>query len=815
MDTLFRDLRYALRHLVRRPAFTVVAVASLALGIGANTAIFSVVNAFLIRDLAFTEPERLVEVYTSDNTIQHATSSYLDYQEIAGLTDVFSDAVAYNMMFARVAHEDGSELVPGEIVTGNYFETLGIPIQLGRGFLPEEDRTPGTHPVVVISDAYWRSAFGGSPDVLGREVRIGSTPFTVVGVTAPEYKGMLRGISVDLWTPMMMTGVVNPSSVDRLASRGSRNVFVKARLSPGTTPAQADAAVSALSVGLAEQYPETNEGREMAALPTLDVAIHPMVDGALYPVAGMLLAVVGLVLLIACANLASFLLARAAERRKEIALRLALGASRGRLVRQLLTETSLLALLGGMLGLVVAKAALDAVVGFQPPIAVPLQLDLALDRQVLLFTALVSAAAGVMFGLAPALQSTKPDVAPELKGEAGSGGRPKRLSLRNALVVGQVALSMVLLIGAGLFVRSLVASQRIDPGLGYAPAALVGLGVPAERYGPEERAQYFAELRERVLTLPGVQAVGLADMLPLGVGVQTQEIVVPEVPAPEGRDGHDVDQALIDAGYLDVIGVEILSGRGFGPEDVADSPPVAVVNQAFANRFWPGVDPVGRTFRIAGGGREYQVVGVSATTKVRTLGEAARPQFFRSFDQMPIKAMNVLARVSAEPEATVRAIRALALELDRDVVVFTSSTLEQHLGTMLFPPRMAALLLGVFGALALVLALIGLYGLVSFSAARRTREVGIRMSLGANATDVVVLVMRGAVILVGVGVLTGTLMAFGAAQAIRAFLVGIAPSDATTFALIPLSFIAVATFAAWVPARRASRVDPVDALRSA
>ena len=815
MDALLRDLKHAVRSLGRRPAFTAVAVVSLALGIGANSAIFTIVNAFLLRDLPLERPEELVEIYTSDGTLAEATTSYPDYLDIAALDEVFSDVVAYNATFARIGQETGSDLIFGEVVTGNYFDVLGVQPALGRGFLPEEDATPGTHAVVVLGHGYWQRQFGGSPDALGATLRISGRPYTVVGVMPESYKGMMRGLEAHVWVPMMMADEVNWGPVSRLAERGTRNLFLKGRLQAGVTPEQASAAVGALAVGLQETYPETNEFKNMSAVPTLDVAIHPAVDGALVPVAAMLLVVVGLVLLIACANLASFLLARASDRKKEVAVRLALGAGRGRLVRKFLTETVVLAGLGGVGGALLATWAVDLLVSFQPPLPVPVSLDLALDAQVLVFTGGVSLLAGILFGLAPALQATKPDLAPTLKGEGGEGGRVRAWNLRNVLVVTQVAFSLVLLIGAGLFLRSLRESQNVDPGFGDRNAAVLWMDLPPQEYPAEPGRAYFAELVERTEALPGVGAVGLASHLPLGLAIQTGRVHVDGVPAPEGADAHDVDYTLVGADYFGAIGVPLVAGRDFAPSDTPDSSPVVVINQAFAERFWPGRDPVGLT--VANGPADEEpatVIGVVADTKVRTLGEAPRPQFFQPFSQVYAESMQVVAQADADAAAVLPRMQAIALDIEPDAVVMEARTMEEHLTIMLFAPKMAALLLTVFGGLALVLATIGLFGVVSYTVARKTREVGIRISLGAGASSVVAMVMAGGMKLVAVGAVIGGLLAFASSMLVSSFLVGVDAGDPVVFVAVPMLFLGVATIATFLPARRASRVDPVEALRS-
>lgn len=453
-----RNLTYAIRRLLRSPGFTLVAVLSLALGIGANTAIFSVVNSVLLRALPIESPDEIVEIYTSEaEGYPYSTSSYLDYADLRAESEVFAGVVGTRTFLARLELGDRPQLAFGELVSWDYFQVLGVPMALGRSFLEEEDRTPGAHAVTILGYGTWVDAFGRDPDVLGRDVHLNGRPFTVVGVAPEAFTGTMPVLETGFFAPLMMTNELMGAvaSVDQLARRQSRSMFLKGRLREGVSLEQANAALLAFSTGLQELHPETNEHNVMTALPTGDVALHPIVDGALVPVAGLLMVVVGLVLLIACANLASFLLARAEDRRKEIAVRLALGAGRGALVRQLLTETVILALLGGAAGVVLARWTLDLLTSFQPPIPVPMSLSVGLDGTVLAFTAVVSVAAGLAFGLAPALQATSPDVAPTLKDEGVGSARPGRLRLRNLLVVAQVSFSFVLLIGAGLFVRSL------------------------------------------------------------------------------------------------------------------------------------------------------------------------------------------------------------------------------------------------------------------------------------------------------------------------------------------------------------------------
>jgi predicted permease len=808
------DVKYAIRHLIRSPGFTLVAVLSLALGIGANTAMFSVVNAVLLRRLPVEHPERLVEVYTSDSGgYVYATSSYPDFLDMRARTDVFSGVVGTRTFLGRVERGVEPAMAFGELISWDYFQVLGVPMALGRSFLPEEDATPGTHPVTILGHRTWVSDFGADPGVLGESVRLGGTPYTIVGVAPEAFTGTMPVLVTGFYAPLMMTNEIMGSLMsDQLAERGSRSMFIKARLKPGVTVEQANASLASLATGLAETYPESNEQRSMSALPSGDVALHPFVDGALKPVAALLLGVVGLVLLIACANLASFLLARAEDRRKEIAVRLALGAGRGALVRQLLTETTLLAVLGGVAGIVLANWTLGLLMAFKPPLPIPVDLDIALDRNVLIFTAGVAVLAGLIFGLIPAVQATNPDVAPTLKDEAGRTGKPGRFNLRNGLVVVQVAFSFVLLIGAGLFVRSLQKAQLIDPGFYTGPAALVWPMTELSGYDtPEQQRDFARSAEERLLAHPAIEYVAMADRVPLGASVMTNDFVLPDVPSDEPDGETAVDDAHVGAGYFEAMQVPILRGRAFTDEEI-EGESVIVVSQAFVDRFYPGRDVVGMTIDRESS-RPKRIIGVAADTKVRTLGEDPRPYIYELMGQPRYFGSQYVVRGQGTGEELLAAAKEVFDELDPDLVYFEAKTMNEHLALMLFPARMAALLLGVFGGLALVLSAIGIYGVVSYAVAKRTRELGIRMSLGASGRNVITLAVGGGMRLVVIGGVVGVVLAAGVTWSLKGFLYGIGSTDLVTFAVIPVLLTGVALVAAFVPARRASSVDPVTALR--
>ncbi len=809
------DLTYAVRRLAKSPGFTVVAVLTLALGIGANTAIFSLVNAVLIRDLPVRAPRELVEVYTSDlDGYPYSVSSYPDFTAMRELTDVFSGVVGTRSTVIRVDRDDHPSLAFVELISWDFFQVLGVPMALGRPFLPEEESSPDAHPVVILSYRSWTNDFGQDPEVLGRTVRLNGMPYTVVGVAPRAFTGTMPVLVTSFYTPLMMTNQVmgGTSGTDQLAQRGARSMFVKARLKPGVTVDQANLALEALSLRLAEAYPESNEHRVMSALPSGEVALHPFVDRLLKPVAGLLLVVVGLVLLIACANLAGFLLARAEDRRKEIAIRTALGAGRGALVRQLMVEATLLAVLGGAAGILLANWILQILMAFQPPIPIPVEVDVSLDGTVLFFTAGVTLLAATAFGLLPALQATQTDVAPALKDEGVGRGKPSRFNLRHSLVVLQVAFSFVLLIGAGLFVRSLQKAQIIDPGFYTGHAALLWPWMGLSGYDtPEETRVFYRQATERLLAHPSIDGVALADRIPLGSGIQTRAYLLPGVPSESPRGTHDIDVATVAPGYFEVLDVPILLGRSFRAEDLEDGR-VVVVSQAFVDRYYPGEDVVGRTID-PGAGTPLRIIGVAANTKVRTLGEAPRPYVYGIPGPAGRWDMYFVIRGRGSSQELLVAGRQILDALDPNLAYFESKTMEEHLALLLFPPRMAALLLSVFGGLALLLSAVGIYGVVSFAVARRTRELGIRMSLGATARDVVTLAVGGGMRLVMWGGAVGVVLAGGLTWAIAGYLYGIGSMDLVTFAAIPLILSGVALLAALIPARRAALLDPAQTLR--
>ena len=814
---LGRDVRDGVRSLARRPAFTVVAMLSLAVGIGANTAIFSLVNAVILRDTPIERPEEVVNVYLHQASFAFGTLSYPDFEDLRdGTTEVFSDIAASQFVPAQVDRAEGGgvELALAETVTGSYFPMLGIEAALGRTLLPSDDVSRGGHPVAMLDYRYWQGAFGGDPDVVGRGMRVGGRTYTVVGVGPAEFEGSVRGLAPAFYAPNAMVEELNRSPM--LDDRAHHTLLAQARLRPGVTLSQAETAVGVVAARLTDDRIEDwDPGGRFALLPLTDVLLYPPMDDFIRAAAWMLMAVVALVLLLACTNLASFLLARALDRRKEVALRLALGASRGSLVRRLLTETTLLSLLAGAAGIGLAVWLLDLLATADLPLPLPVTLDLRPDGRVLAFTLGVSVVAGTVLGLVPALQSTRPDVSAALRSETAGGGQPSQLRWRNALVVAQLTISLVLLVGAGLFLRSFQQVQSVDPGFGREPTAILTFVTPTTRFTPDEALVHARRLLDRFRELPGVEAVGAISRLHLDpINMSTSDFNVAGFDPPGDHGAFIADRAEVDPGFFEAAGIEILRGRSFRDADRPDTQPVAVISEAMARRFWPDGDAVGRLVRPRGDDPPWLVVGVASDAKVRTLGEAPRNMLYLPYSQRFAPVRTVLARTSTDAERTALTLLTAGRELDPDLWVLETKTMEDHLALMRLPQQLSAFILSAFGALALGLAAVGLYGVVSYGVAQRTREIGIRMALGADTRRIVRQLVAGGLKLVVVGGVLGLAIAGVAVRLLGGLLFEVSVLDPLTFLAVPFVLGAAALLAAWLPARRASRVAPVTALRT-
>jgi predicted permease len=813
MERLLADIRVALRRVRKRVGFTVVAVLSLALGIGANTAIFSLIDAILLRRAPLPDAARVVEIYQRQTQFPYSPFSYPDYRDFRDATrSIFTQVSISQYTFASRDMGDRVETMTGELVNGDYFRLLGVTPAAGRLLGPEDDVSPGAHPVIVLSYDYWQRDFDRDPHVVGKALRLAGRDYTVVGVTPKAYAGSVAGLAPNFYASVQMLNQIQPDVRDQLKVRSNHSEFLKARLAAGVTVAQARAVATRFAAEMQQRYPKEWGGSSLLVIPVAEIAVNPLLDSVVVPAAAALMVVVGLVLLVACANLASFLLAQARDRQRDIAIRLAIGASRRALVQQLLTEAILLAMAGGVAGVLLSRLALGALLGANLPLPVPIALDVSLDARVLAFAIGASAIAGILFGLLPALQATRPSVIEWIKNENAGGGPARRLTIRNALVVGQVAVSLLLLVTAALFLRSLQARMNVDPGFGRAPAAMVWLTIPTDHYDSTRRLPLLDEIERRTLGVPGVRAVGVIDNMLLNpLSQQSKRINVSGFTPPKGELGFDIDYAGADSGFFDAAGVTIVRGRSFSAADGPSAPRVAIINEVLAQRFWPNRDAVGQTFRADT--TTYRVIGVARTTKVRSLGEEPRPFIFGAFRQDFSPYLMLVARTDGDADrATIRVLGALR-ETAPDLMLIQAKTMTRHLAAMVLPARLGAIAFTLFAGLALALAVLGVYGVVSYAVARRTREVGIRLAVGASPRGVVTLLMREGITLVVIGAVIGLALGLAVTRLLESLLFGVRVGDPLTFVGAPLLLLAVGAVASFLPARRASRVDPARVLK--
>jgi putative ABC transport system permease protein len=803
MDKLFQDIRYGLRALLSKPAFTIVAVLALALGIGANTAIFSVVNSVLLRPLAYPESERLVMVWEERTSLGFpadtpAPANFFDWRE---QQSVFEDMAAMADRAFNLTGTGEPEKIEGQRVSASFFPLFGVAPMRGRAFLPEDDM-PESSPVVIIGHALWQRRFGGDEGLLNQTISLNGQPHTVVGIMPPGFDFPERN---QMWVPIAF-------SQDEASRRGSHYLMVVARLKQGVSLTQAQTEMSAIAARLEQQYPQTN-----TALGAKVVPIHEELVGNLRPALLILLGAVALVLLIACANVANLLLARAASRQKEIAIRSALGANRSRLVRQFLTESMLLSITGGAAGLLLAFAGLKALTALIPPELFRGR-EISMDGSVLIFTIALSLLTGAIFGLAPAMQAAKINLNETLK-EGGKGTvAPSRPRLRSALVIAEIALALVLLVGAGLLINSFLRLSNVEAGFKTDNLLTVEVVPQQNKYDTvEKRTAFYTQVLERVGALAGVESAGVITNLPLTFKGNNASFTVEGLPEPPPDQVAIAATRLISPDYFRTMSIQLVSGRGFTRQDINDRAQVAIISETMARTYWPGEEAIGKRIKI---GRYSStnpwitIIGVAANVRQFELETETRPQLYLPYSQLDFfEPRHLVVKTTGDPLSFVASAREAVWSVDRDQPVSNVSTMETIVSESLAGRRLTMLLLGIFAGLALLLAAVGIYGLISYAVTQRTHEIGIRMALGANSRNVLGMVVGDSIRMIAIGVGVGLAAAFFLTRFMRSLLFGVSETDPVTFAVIPALLAAVALAATYIPARRATRVDPMVALR--
>lgn len=817
-----QDLRYGWRMLRRSPGFSVVAVLTIALGIGASTAVFTVINTFFLSSVPIPNPSSLVAVYSMPQSADsHANTpqpvSFLDLQDYQQKNKAFTDLAGYSSVMP-ISFSEGktADRLFAELVTGNYFKALGLIPALGRFPTAEEDRTPGGDPVIVIGYGMWQRRFGGNPYAIGRVVYVNEKPFTIIGVAPPAFKGVNAIFGPDLWIPSMMAEEVLPAPLhDALRQRGKPLFTGIGKLQPGISGAQAEADLKTIAATLRSEYPDADAARTVSLLTISDAALgiyfrQQMLFGSI-----VLAAIVALVLLIACSNVASLLLARAAARRQEIAVRLALGARRGRLIRQLLTESLLIAGFSGIIGFCVAVAGVRFLWSFRPAEYAQNFADVKVNPAVLIFALAVSMLSGLIFGIAPALESSRPGVMETLKEDTQGSGRSRHaFHLGNTLVVGQVALSLVSLVVASLFLHSIVRATAIDPGFQTSHLAVFMLSPGQSGYDRARTENFYREVRTRLAAQPGIVSASWASNLPLWAG-SVSGITI------EGREGERKSERVtsvlntVDTDYFSTAGISILRGRHFTDDDREGALPVAIINQAMAARYWPSQDAIGKRFRLADQSGYRQIVGIAKNANYQTLGESPRPCIYLPLRQNFSDSMVLYLRTSVDPAQTLLPAERVIHAIDPQMPVPDARTGRKIVEQALWSASMGVGMLSLFGLLALGLASIGLYGLLSYSVNQRRREISIRMALGAGRAGVLRLILGQGMKLVSIGLAIGIALSIVCASALSSTLYGISAMDAASFLGASFVLFLIAGLACYVPARFASRMHPLAGLRSA
>jgi macrolide transport system ATP-binding/permease protein len=818
---LFGDIRYAIRVLLRTPGFAIIAVLSLALGIGANTAMFSLADALLLRPLPVPAPTNVVTISEAAPDIPIGTLgrvSYPDYVDLVNKSKTVEGLTAF--AYTPVGLAEKADALPqlklALTVSGNFFQAMGVQPALGRGFSAEEDRVPGRDAVVVLAHHTWQQNFGSDPKIVGRPLLLNNVEFTVVGVAPKKFTGMEPLVHPDLYLPvMMLPRVGNSDSSNVLEDRGSRAFTVKGRLSKGSSVAQANAEMATIASNLAAAYPKTDANRNLTVHTEIQTRVAQSPPNAVF--AAMLLAIAGLVLIIACANVANLLLGRSRSRTREMAVRLAIGASRWRLVRQLLTESLLLALSGAALGLLLAQYGAEYFSSFRFANDLPVSLNVQVDQRVLIFSLIAAVISAIFFGLVPALQSSRTDLVPGLKSSLAEGRRGRTLG-RNALVISQVALSLVLLSAATLFVRTLRHVIMGNPGFRTDHLLMMSFDPSLIRYSPDKTREFYRTLVEGARQVAHVKNATLSQTVPFdGSNIAVSNIAPEGYQLPAGKESDQILSNVVDEQYFDTIGMPVVRGRAFLAADTATSPQVAVINETAAERYWPNQNPVGKRFRLDGrDGPWVQVVGVAKTSVYLTTGEPRMPFLYLPLAQHQTFRMTLTLETPGDAASLTAPLRNLVRSIDAHQPIYNVRAMREYYRTQgLQALRLIVNVVGTMGILGLGMALVGLYGLVSYSVSRRTREIGIRMAIGANRRDILGAVMRQGFTLALIGVGIGLAGSFGVVRAIRALFSRLQETgmfDPWTFLAVPLALLAVTLMASYIPARRAASIDPNNAL---
>jgi predicted permease len=812
MTSFWQDVRYGLRGIGKAPGFALIAILTLALGIGANTTIFSWINSTLLNPVpGLASPKEVVALSLGKTVDNPFPFNYPDYEAMRDGQKSFSGITVFDFLPFSLTGKGKPERVWGMVASANYFDVLDVHPALGRGFLPAEDDKPNGAPVVVISYRMWQTHFGGDPSALGRTIEINQHPYTIVGVTPAIFQGSQTGLRSDLWLPIMMQSQVMPQG-DVLNDHHWFWLSALARLRSGVTIAQAEQEMTSRIQRVAKDYPQEHKGHDTVSIFPLWRA--PFSANAFFSLLlPMLLAIAAVVLLLACANVANLMLVRSMVRRREIAIRMALGASRWRLVRQLLVESLVLALAGGTLAMVITFWTAGSMEKFVPPMDFPVALNIREDRAVLFATLVISLLTGVLFGILPALRASREAPVSVLKEESGSssGGRGKA-RLANSLVVAQVSLSLLLLVSAGLFIRSFVKAQQINPGFTPQGVLLTSYDLFQAGYGPENGAEFDRQLVAKLQALPGVESVALSNRVPLSMGGGSTS-VKPEGYVEQPNESMEVQYSIVTPNLLKTLENPLVSGRDFTAEDTRTTQRVAMVNEYFVKRYWPHQQGIGKRVHSDLTNEWFTVVGVVGNSKVNTFNESPTPFIYLPLYQVYSPNLTIFARVAGDPLGYAGSVERTIHKLNPDLVLYDVTTLETREQIASFVQRLAGTFVGAFGLLALVLAAVGIYGVTSYTTRQRWHEIGIRMAMGAARGDILKMVLGQGLRLTLIGVGVGLLAAFGLTRFLSSQLLGVTSTDALTFSAVAFLLCAVALVACYIPARRAMQVDPMAALR--